>query len=238
MGHYLPFYIRHAAYQGYDGIWLDLEHRAMDQREIQAILMFCYKHDIDCMVRTPTLEHSRLYRYLEDGATGLMVPLVPDDQMARRVVEAAKFPPLGNRGFDGAGLDGDYVIDAWKPDGNFTEEANRETFVIVQIETPEAVHNVDKIAAVPGVDALFIGPGDLGRRLAISGEMTVEQVIEKVSQVAKKHGKPWAITAGSLDDLIKHRKRGAQLVPWGGDFGLIHVLKECREQLDKVLDGE
>ena len=238
MGHFLPFYIRHAAHQNYDGIWLDLEHRAMDQREIQAILALCHRCDIDCMVRTPTLEHSRLYRYLEDGAAGLMIPLVPDADAARRVVEAVKFPPLGNRGFDGAGLDGDYTLDSWKPGVNFIDDANRETFVIVQIETIEAVNNVEEMAAVPGIDGLFIGPGDLGRRLAVADDankMTLEQVIEKVSAATKRHGKAWAITAGSVDDLAKHRKMGAQLVPWGADFALCRVLEQCRKDIDEVL---
>ncbi|MBT6147055.1 MAG: 4-hydroxy-2-oxovalerate aldolase, partial [Gemmatimonadetes bacterium] len=65
LGHYLPFYIRYAAHHGFDGIWLDLEHRAMDQREVQSILSMCHQHDIDCMVRAPTQERTKLYRYFE-----------------------------------------------------------------------------------------------------------------------------------------------------------------------------
>ena len=106
LGHYLPFFVRYAAHNGYDGIWLDLEHRAMDQREVQGLLALCRACDIDCMLRAPTLERTRLYRYLEDGATGLMMPLVSDADLARQIVAAVKYPPLGNRGLDGAGLDG------------------------------------------------------------------------------------------------------------------------------------
>ncbi len=105
LGHYLPFYIRYAAHFKYDGLWFDLEHRAMDSREVQSILAMCRQHDIDCMVRPPTLERTRLYRYLEDGATGFMIPFMSTAEIARHVVDCTKFPPLGNRGIDGAGLD-------------------------------------------------------------------------------------------------------------------------------------
>ena len=64
MGHYLQFFIRYAAHFRYDVIWLDLEHRAMDQREVQSILAMCQQHDIDCMVRSPTRERTGLYLYL------------------------------------------------------------------------------------------------------------------------------------------------------------------------------
>ena len=115
MGHYLPFYIRYAAHFRFDVIWLDLEHRAMSQREVQSILAMCQQHDIDCMVRAPTQGRTRLYRYLEDGATGFMIPFVANADIARHIVEAVKFPPQGNRGLDGAGLDADFGIEAWNP---------------------------------------------------------------------------------------------------------------------------
>ena len=87
LGHVLPFFIRYAAHYGYDGIWLDLEHRNMDDREVQHLLALCQMFDIDCMVRPPTLQRSRLYRYLEDGATGLMIPFVSTAEIARDLVD-------------------------------------------------------------------------------------------------------------------------------------------------------
>jgi 2-keto-3-deoxy-L-rhamnonate aldolase RhmA len=236
-GHFLPFFIRHSAHCNYDGIWLDLEHRTMDDREVQAFIAACYYNDIDCMVRTPTLERSRLYHYLDDGATGFMVPFVSTPEIARQVVEAVKFPPLGNRGIDGAGLDGDYGIEAWKPGTTYYEDANRGTFIVAQIETPEAVENVDGIAAVPGIDLLFIGPGDLGYRLSASrSSLTMDEVMERVSAAARRHSKAWGRTAGSVQELATYRKLGAQMIPWGGDFTLVKVLQQCSLELDSVLE--
>jgi len=238
-GHFLPFFIRHSARLNYDGIWLDLEHRTMDDREVQAFIAGCYYNDIDCMVRTPTLERSRLYHYLDDGATGFMVPFVSTPEIARQVVDAVKFPPLGNRGIDGAGLDGDYGLEAWKLDTTYYEDANRETFILAQVETPEAVQNIDEIAAVPGIDCLFIGPGDLGYRLAVTkSPMKMDEVMARVIAAAHRHGKAWGRTAGSLAELATYRKMGAQIIPWGGDFTLVKVLRQCSEELDSVSNGE
>ena len=235
LGHYLPFYVRHAAHENFDGIWLDLEHRAMGPRELQAMMLWCQRFDIDCMVRAPTLEHTRLYRYLEDGASGLMMPLVPDAARAEQIVQAVKVPPQGNRGLDGAGLDADFGLDFWRPDTTYCEDANEETFLITQLESPEAVANAESIAAVPGVDGLFIGPGDLGRRLQVVGrEAELPAMIESVAAAARNAGKAWAITASSIEDIRRYREMGAQLVPWGGDFWLMNVLKKCRAELDTV----
>ncbi len=158
LGHFIPSFVKQAAHFGFDCIWLDLEHRYIDYANVMTLLAHSHLHDIDIMVRPPTLEKTGLYRYLEDGATGLMIPHVNTAEKAKMLVDAVKFPPLGDRGIDAAGLDADYLLDV---DG-YLEAVNDETFLVVQIETPEAVANVDSIAAVPGVDGMFVGAGDLG----------------------------------------------------------------------------
>ncbi len=222
-GHFLPFFIRYAAEFKFDAIWLDLEHRTMDEREVQAFITLCYHNDVDCMVRPKTMQRSELYHYLEDGAAGFMVPFVSTPQIARDVVNAVKFPPLGNRGVDGAGLDGDYGLDVWIPNSTYFEDANSETFIVAQIETPEAVRHIDEIAATQGLDLLFVGPADLGRRLAVADgpeRMSLQEAIERVADAAQRHGKAWGKTAGSLQEMEAALKMGAQMVPWGGDFAL------------------
>ena len=236
MGHFLPFYIHHAAANGYDGIWLDLEHRTIDDREVQAILAACYYQDIDCMVRPQTLGRTHLYHYLEDGAAGFMIPFVSTADIAREVVQAIKYPPVGNRGLDGAGLDTSYALDMQKPNPTYFEDANRETFFVAQIETIEALSNIEAIAAVPGIDCLFVGPGDLGLRLRAGGSaITIADAVETVAKAAKKNGKAWGIPAGSVEELAHYHKLGAQMVPWGSDFALTRWLKQCSAELDGVL---
>ena len=238
LGHYLPFFVRYAAHFGYDVIWLDLEHRAMTDREVQGLLGLCYHNDIDCMVRPPTQERTRLYRYFEDGATGLMMPLISDAEEAAHIVNAVKFPPVGNRGMDGAGLDGDFGLEVWRPDSTYTDDVNRETFIAIQIETPEALENVEEIAAVPGVDALFVGPGDLGLRLnqrETGTQISLDAAIAQVADTAKRHGVAWGIPAGTPELIKQYRGMGAQLLAYGGDFSLTAVLESNSQNFDEAL---
>lgn len=239
MGHFLPFYVKYAAHYKFDAIWIDTEHRAMDMREMQALLALCRLHDIDALVRPPTRERTRLYRYLEDGASGFMFPFCSTPEIARQLVSSVKFPPLGNRGLDGAGLDGNHGIDVWHAGSTYTEDANRETFVVAQIEEPRAVAQVEEIAAVPGVDVLFIGPADLGLRLATLPEfagLTMDGVVERVAAAAKKNNKAWGIATGAIADVVRYRKLGAQFMPLGDDFTLIDNLKRWSDELDTGLE--
>lgn len=224
LGHFVPAFVRHAAHFGFDCIWLDLEHRHIDHAEVMTLLAHSHLHDIDIMLRAPTLEKTRLYRYLEDGATGLMIPHVSTPEKAQMLVDAVKFPPLGDRGIDGAGLDADYMLN-----GRYVEEANQETFLVVQIETPEAVANVDAIAAVPGVDALFVGPGDLGLRLKHdTGNLTLESCFEDVAIACAKHNTAWGTPVATREVLRERQAQGGQLLVHGGDFGAImKMLEEC-----------
>jgi 2-keto-3-deoxy-L-rhamnonate aldolase RhmA len=211
LGHYIPAYVCNAARAGYDCIWIDNEHRALTVREVQALLAMSHLYDIDIMMRPPTTEKTGIYRYLEDGAAGVLIPFVCTPEKARALVDAVKFPPIGNRGIDNASLDADFLIH--DPD-DYVAWANRETFLAVQIETPEALKNVDAIAAVEGVDIVFLGPGDLGLRLRQSGEMSLDDAWQIVAAACKKHGKAF----GGPGDLKKLNQLGAQMLIAGNEF--------------------
>lgn len=234
LGHFIPAYVRHAAEYKFDCIWFDLEHRTMTDREVQSMLAFFHLFDIDCMLRAPTLEKTRLYRYLEDGAAGLMIPHVSTVEKARELVQATKFPPIGDRGLDGAGLDTDFLFQGGE---GYTDRANRETFLVVQIETPEAVENAEGIAALEGIDGLFIGPADLTLRLKhqTGGGLTIEEATERVAAAAKKHGKAWGQPGFSPAHIKELRDQGAQLVNHGGDFGAFKNMLEANSRdLDEI----
>jgi 4-hydroxy-2-oxoheptanedioate aldolase len=232
LGHFIPAYVRMAAKFGYDCIWLDAEHRTFSNRELQAMLAFFHQFDIDCMLRAPTLEKTGLYRYLEDGATGIMIPHVSTPEKAKMLVDAVKFPPIGDRGQDGVGLDAGFLVHG----DDYVEHANRETFLVVQIETPEAVENADAIAAVEGVDALFVGPGDLGLRLRRTDTtLTLEEAYDRVAAATKKHGKAWGAPGMSLDNIKTIRAQGAQLIAHGGDYEALIAMLEARSaELDDI----
>ncbi|MCG8598750.1 MAG: aldolase/citrate lyase family protein [Verrucomicrobiales bacterium] len=232
LGHYIPAYVCHAARAGYDCIWLDLEHRALTIHQIQALLAFSHLYDIDIMVRAPTLEKTGLYRFLEDGAAGIMIPHVSTAEKAKMLVDSVKFPPLGDRGIDNAGLDADFHIH--DPD-EYVAWANKETFLCVQIETPEAVHNIDEIASVEGVDLVFVGPGDLGLRLRQSGEMTLDEAWERVASACKKHGKAFGGPAMPQSEMEKRHALGAQFLVNASEFGAFsQALAQNITQFDEL----
>lgn len=225
-----------AAHFHYDGIWLDAEHRVWDPREADAMLARHHAADIDCLWRPPTKEKNALYRLLEDGASGLMIPHVSTADQARALVQAMKFPPLGDRGFCGGGRDADFWIGI-SPD--YTTQANNETFLTVQIETQEALDNVEAIAAVPGVDVLFLGPGDMSLRLgctpAVSDPVMLD-VQKKIAAACRLHGKAWGRPVGTMEDARVIIELGAQLVAFGSEFGGLHKhLSECSAQFDALL---
>ncbi|NNE01242.1 MAG: 4-hydroxy-2-oxovalerate aldolase [Pirellulaceae bacterium] len=215
LGHYIPAYIAHAARAGYDCIWVDLEHRGMQSREVDALLAFGHLYDIDILIRPPTLEKTGLCRYMEDGAAGLMIPHVSTPDLAATLVQYTKFPPIGNRGIDNAGLDADFHVH--DPD-HYASWANRETFLVAQIETPEAVRNAESIAATEGIDLLFIGPGDLGLRLRQTKEMTIDDAWETVAAACKKHNTAFGGPCVSPEEMIRRREQGAQLLLGSSEF--------------------
>ena len=225
-----------AAHFHYDGIWVDAEHRVWDPREVDTMIGRHHAADIDCIWRPPTKEKNALYRLLEDGATGLMIPHVSTSDQARSLVQAMKFPPLGDRGFDGAGRDASFWFGAPK---DYIEQSNRETFLVAQIETKEAVDNIDAIAAVPGVDVLFIGPGDLSLRLGCSPSVNDPHMMEaqkKVAAAARKHGIAWGRPVGTADDARVIIEIGALFVVLGSEFvAMINQMTTCSAHFDELL---
>ena len=231
----MPNFPQMAAQNGYDGIWVDAEHRAWEQRETETMMLRHHLADIDCMWRPPTKEKGPLYRLLEDGATGLMIPHVSTPEAARELVQAIKFPPLGDRGLDGSGLDTGYLLAESR---SYAAHANQETFLVVQIETPAAVENAEAIAAVPGVDVLFIGPGDLSLRLDCGAgvsdpKMKAAQL--KVAEAARQHGKAWGRPAASIEDARELIAMGARFIAFGSAFmGIFKEIGTCAKQRDAL----
>lgn len=225
-----------AAHFQYDGIWVDAEHRVWDPREAETMIGRHHAEDIDCVWRASSKEKNSLYRLLEDGAAGLMIPHVANAEQARALVYAMKFPPLGDRGFCGGGRDAGYWIN--KPD-DYPAQANRETLLVVQIETAESLANAESIAAVEGVDVLFLGPGDLSMRLGCTAAVNdpeMMKVQKAVAAAAAKHGKTWGRPVGSPADARTIIELGSRYVVFGSEFGaLCQHLGECAAGFDEVL---
>ncbi|MFO1447167.1 MAG: aldolase/citrate lyase family protein [Opitutaceae bacterium] len=237
MYHPIPMMPAHAAKAGYDAIWLDAEHNTWESRELQRMIGLHHLADIDCIVRTGTRNPTELYHLLEDGATGVMAPLVNSAAEAASLAGAMKFPPLGQRGLDGAGLDNEFYLNGV---ATYPASANEQTVLIVQIETPEALAAVDAIAATPGVDGLFIGPGDLSLRLGCPPDWAhplMKDAQTRVAAAAARNKIAWGRPSGSAADIAAMVKLGAQLIAHGSDFGAVmRMLPAFAKTLSEGID--
>jgi 2-keto-3-deoxy-L-rhamnonate aldolase RhmA len=181
-----------AHHAGLDFIMLDLEHGPYTTETVDDVFKVGRSLALGCFVRVPELTKGYVSRSLDCGATGVMVPMLESAEQAQLLVRWAKYAPLGGRGFGAPGGHTNFI--GITPDAipAFTAKANVDTLSIAQIETAQAIENIDVIAAVPGIDALLIGPNDLSISIGCTGDFlgdTMEKAIGKVAAAAKKHGK-------------------------------------------------
>mgnify|MGYP003332099457 FL=1 len=155
---------------GFDWLLLDSEHAPNDLRSILAQLQAVAAYpDTHPVVRVPCghghVGTTLIKQYLDLGAQTILVPMVDTPEQAKAVVEATRYPPLGIRGMGGA------RASRWGRIAQYPKQANDEICVLVQIESQEALNHIEAIAAVDGIDGLFIGPADLSASLGHVGEL-------------------------------------------------------------------
>jgi 4-hydroxy-2-oxoheptanedioate aldolase len=205
-----------AALCGFDCVWVDQEHIGQDWSVIAASVWATKAHNVDLMVRVPRGSYSDYIRSLEMDAAGIMVPHIMSLDDAKKVVDVTRFHPTGRRPIDGGNADGGYTTLDFKA---YLREANAERFVVVQIEDPEPLEELNAIASLEGFDMLFFGPGDFSQGIGAPGEWNHPKIIEtraRVAEVARAHGK-FAGTVGSPDNLADLNKMGYQFVSLGAD---------------------
>ncbi len=206
---------------GFDVVWLDMEHRSFGYAAIAPIALACRATGMDLMVRILKTGYSSPMRVLESGANGIMVPHCLSAGEARQWVEWTRFPPWGKRGFDGAGADADYML---ADPVEHLKHANEETFLVLEIEDREAVECVENIAALQGVDLLFVGTSDLTLSYGVPMQFShplVERAIDRVAAAAAKAGKWWGIPTGTAEEAQKALDRGARMVTCGSDHAFL-----------------
>ena len=157
-----------AARYGFDCLWIGMEHIGNDWSVIEKQVLAAKAYDVDVLCRVARGSYSDYVRPLELDATGIMVPHVMSAEDAASVVRMTKFPPVGKRAVDGGNADGAYCN---VPFLEYLEQANKERFVVLQIEDPEAVEELDEIAAVPGYDMLLFGAGDYSVAIGKPGQV-------------------------------------------------------------------
>ena len=217
-----PLAVELVGHCGFDGIWIDTEHRPMNEWHVAPMITAGRCVDVDCFVRIRKGEgYSSFFRPLEDGAAGIMVPHVKTREEAEWVVRNAKFPPIGRRGMETMMPDADL---GFTDPVAYTEHANRETFVCIQIEDVEALDHIDEIAATPGLDILFIGPADLTFSMGIPLHLDhprYREAVKAIASAAEKSGKWWGVPVGDFETAGRYLDQGARFLNVAGDYGIL-----------------
>ena len=215
---------------GFDGIWLDLEHHSTSLETAAGLMRAARVGSSDIIARCARWESMRMGRILEAGAQGIMYPRCETPEEAAEVVRWSKFAPQGQRGIDGANPDNPYCS---MPMPRYFELANENTLLVIQLESPVAIENAAAIAAVPGVDVLMIGPGDLSLLSGIPCQFDHQIIYEayrKVAAAAKGAGKYWGTTSPSPEHSQMLMDLGAQFICHGVD---ILYLKQAWEGIQQ-----
>jgi 2-keto-3-deoxy-L-rhamnonate aldolase RhmA len=206
---------------GFDGIYVDLEHSSLSLETTSQICCAALACGLAAFVRVPQLD--LIQRVLDGGALGVVIPDVRSAAQAREAVKAAKYPPLGERGFATALAQFQYRS---VPTKEQYATLNDATMVIVQFESGEAIDRSDEIFAVDGVDMALFGTNDLTADLGIPGDYEnprVRDAYARAIAAAKKHGKHVGVGGlGSRPKLMaEFVQMGARYVSTGSDLGFL-----------------
>jgi len=206
---------------GFDCLWLDLEHHTTSVETAANLIRAARVGHADVVARPAKGEFMRLGRLLEAGAAGIMYPRCETAAEAAEAVKWAKFAPLGRRGVDGGNPDMPYLA---MPVADYVKAANEQTFIIVQLEDPEAVARAEEIAAVPGIDVLFFGVGDFTVLSGFPGlydHRAVDEAVRRVASAAAKAGIHWGMPCFSPEHGRRLLDMGARFLARSADLMIL-----------------
>jgi 4-hydroxy-2-oxoheptanedioate aldolase len=215
-----PYVAELLAGTGFDWLLLDAEHGPNDVRSVLAQLQAVSAYPVHPVVRPVIGETVLIKQYLDLGAQTLLLPMVESARQAAQIVSATRYPPQGVRGMGSAIA----RASRWNKYADYLQAADDQMCVLVQVETAAAAARLDEIAAVPGVDGVFFGPGDLSASMGHRGNPghpEVQRVIESGIQAVKAAGKAPGILTADAALARRYLELGALFVAVGADTSLI-----------------
>jgi 2-keto-3-deoxy-L-rhamnonate aldolase RhmA len=208
---------------GAEYVIYDMEHTGTSLETIKAQIACCRGLPIAPMARVPRGEYHFLARALDIGCHGMMIPMVESEAQARAIVEATRYPPRGRRGAAFGFAHDDYA--AGDPKAKM-RAADARTLVIAQIETERGLDQAEAIAAVDGIDVLWVGHFDLTSFLGIPGQFdnpTYAKAVERIVAAGRKHKKGLGFMAASADWARQYKKLGFNMLAAGPDQALLEA---------------
>lgn len=226
----------------FDVLWLDLEHFDLPTQDLAVLNLVARATPVATLARFKATDYQTVMRVLETGVGGIMCSMVDTEAEARQIVQWAKFnnpkpepgEATGVRGWNGGNIDAAY---ATVPALEYIRHQNTQTMIVAQIETETAVNNAAAIAAVPGIDGLFFGPGDYSLAMGHPGQIDHELVragMARVADAAKRAGKWWGTVAVGPEMCGRAYGLGARLLCGGGD---VKVMQLGLRELVKTFTG-
>lgn len=231
------------AEQGYDALTIDLQHGVVDYQASVGMLQAMRASGVTPMVRVPWLEPGIIMKALDAGAYGVVCPMINNAEQAARLVSYVRYPPVGVRSFGPTRA-------SLSAGADYGREANDNMLCWAMIETREALDNLDAIAAIPGLDGLYIGPADLtigltGMRYPTGFDREEPEMIEAIQLIlrtAHAHGIKAALHCGSAAYALRAIQWGFDMVTVANDVRMLSnassaALKEVRGGIDGEATG-
>ena len=221
---------------GFDWAVVDMEHAPIDMMEVVHLLQAVAGTRMLPVVRVAWNDAVSVKRVLDVGATTVMFPFVQNADEAVRAVASTRYPPDGVRGMAGMSRGSRYGTAP-----TYLQDANKHMGVIVQLETPAALAELEAIAAVEGVDAVFLGPADLSAAMGYPGQLMHPQVMEAMTravQRCKSVGTPVGTVGGTPEQVAQYRAAGFDFVAIASDLGLMMHSARLAIGALRTQDGE
>jgi 2-keto-3-deoxy-L-rhamnonate aldolase RhmA len=224
---------------GGDFVLFDLEHSGFSFETVKSAIRYFEAAGIAVICRVPSKNYDHIARACDMGAEGIMVPMVGSAEEARAILDCMKYYPEGKRG-----VALQVAHDNYRP-GDVAKKqaaANKRTTLFCQIETAEGVRNADKIAALPGVDCLWVGHFDLSTSLGIPGQFgdpKFTDAIAKVAAATKNHGKALGRLVPNVETGVDYFNTGFDFICYSGDVWVLHnALADALTKLREACDGK
>jgi len=205
-----------ASMAGFDCVWVDLEHVPNSIQDIEKMILASKAYDTDILTRVKRGSYSDLIHPLEADSTGIMVPHVMSLLDAKTIQYYTKFHPVGRRPLDGGNADGLYAM---KDAKEYMEFANEQRFIVLQMEDPEPIKELNQICALPGADMIFFGPADFSQGIGTPCDWNNPKIAETrklVAKTAREDGKI-AGTVGSVNNMDELISEGYNFISVGAD---------------------
>ena len=218
---------------GFDYFIVDCEHGGFNYSAVANILALAREAGITALVRVPEPKREAILKFMEMGATGLLLPNTDTPEQARALVEYSKYLPMGKRGV--SLLRPHTGFEKIESAAQYMADSNADTLLMAQIESPLSVTNVEAILDVDGIDAAFIGPNDLSQNMGIYGQFTHPEFVAALDHVidsARKKGKFSGIHAMVSSGMKQWVEKGMTLNLCGNDVSL--MMQGARQVISEV----